>query len=111
MQKTARFILSLILTAVLKAPPCLASEETTEDYFKSIGSKFGRGISNILVSPGEIGCGIHDEVQEKKFVGVFSGFGKGLLFMLRRAFVGINETVTFVIPMDPILPPPCWSRA
>jgi putative exosortase-associated protein (TIGR04073 family) len=86
-----------------------AGEGTAGDYFRDIGTKLGRGLLNILLSPGEIGCSIASETADKKALGVATGLGKGLAFMLRRMFVGVNETITFIIPMEPTLPPPCWA--
>lgn len=84
-----------------------AGEATTGDYLMDIGTKFVRGLGNMVQSPGEMACGVMDDTQERRFLGVFTGLGKGALFMLRRLLVGATEVGTFMIPMEPTLPPLC----
>ncbi len=87
-----------------------AGEGTTGDYFVDIGTKFGRGLWNTVSSPAEIPCTITADIQNQGGVGFFSGFGKGILFMLRRILVGVTEVGTFIIPMGATIPAVCSSK-
>ncbi|MDP3919507.1 MAG: exosortase system-associated protein, TIGR04073 family [Candidatus Omnitrophota bacterium] len=86
-----------------------AGEETLGDYSAEIGTKFGRGLVNIVSSLAEIPCTIADDVKDTGAVGSITGFGKGLAFMLRRILVGVTEVGTFMIPMERTIPPVCQS--
>ncbi|MSR77580.1 MAG: hypothetical protein EXS63_05075 [Candidatus Omnitrophica bacterium] len=102
-QKTSALILGLFLFST----PVFAGTATTGDYLADIGTKFVRGLGNILQSPGEIVCGVINEPPEHKVSRVFVGIGKGTVFMLRRLLVGVDEAITFMIPMEATLPPLC----
>ncbi len=92
-------------------PQALAGEGTAGDYFKDIGSKFGRGLANAVTSPAEIPCAMADEMSVRPAAGFFTGFGKGIAFMLRRLLVGVTEVGTFMIPMPPDLPVVCHKAS
>ena len=107
-----RKILSFVLMSAIaifscRTPQAVAGEETAGDYFRGIGSKFGRGLVNVVTSPAEIPCKVADEMSERPAAGFFTGLGKGLAFMLRRLLVGVDEILTFFIPMEPDLPVVC----
>ena len=108
MKKT---VAALLLVSIFMAAPLsmafAAGEETYGDYFSGIGTKFGRGLLNVVTSLGEIPCGIRDEVSERGGVGVLTGLGKGTLLMLRRILVGVTEVGTFIIPAERTIPPVC----
>ena len=91
-------------------PHALAQEETAGDYFRGIGTKFGRGLWNVITSPAEIPCTIKVEMDANSSTGFFTGFGKGTVFMLRRILVGVTEVGTFVIPMERTIPPVCHEE-
>ena len=84
-----------------------AGEGTAGDYMGEIGTKFGRGLWNVVTSPAEIPCTISLEMKEGASKGFLTGFGKGMAFMLRRILVGATEMITFVIPMERTIPPVC----
>lgn len=88
-----------------------ASEETAGDYFYEIGTKFARGLGNVLSSPAEIPCTMAIDMRSEPVTGFFSGMGKGLVFMLRRILVGVTEVGTFIIPMERTIPPVCHEPA
>ena len=101
----------MVLTLLSFFPStAFAGEGTTGDYFKDMGTQFGRGLWNVVSSPAEIPCTINADVKESGGVGAITGTGKGLAFFVRRAFVGICEAITFVIPMEATLPPVCSSQ-
>lgn len=82
-------------------------EGNTGDYMIDIGTKFGRGLKNVVTSPAEIPCTMADDMGESKVGGFFTGFGKGTVFMLRRILVGASEIASFVIPMEATIPNVC----
>ena len=99
------FSLGIIFNLPLKA--WAAGEGTTGDYLVDIGTKFGRGLWNTVSSVAEIPCRTADDIQDKGGTGFFTGFGKGIFFMLRRILNGVTEVGTFMIPMGPTMPPVC----
>ncbi len=80
---------------------------TATDYLRDIGIKFSRGIGNILQSPAEIPCTMAYDNRETPGTGLATGFGKGIWYMVRRIWIGVDEVATFVIPMEATLPVVC----
>lgn len=108
-----RALRALAMTVFLNAfftTSSFAGEGTTGDYFSAIGTKFGRGLLNVISSPLEIPCGIADDMVARPAAGFFTGFGKGTVFMLRRILVGVTEVGTFMIPMERTIPPVCQEE-
>ena len=100
--------MNLVILSLFSSTVFAAGEETTGDYLKAISTKFGRGLVNVVTSPAEIPCTIRDEMNPDGSLGTFfTGFGKGIVFMLRRILVGVTEVGTFVIPMERTIPPVC----
>ena len=87
-----------------------AGEGTSGDYMKDIGTKFGRGLLNVVTSPADIPCTMADEMADRPSAGFFTGLGKGTVYMLRRILVGVTEVGTFVIPMERTIPPVCHEE-
>ena len=77
-----------------------AEEATVGDYMYGVGTKFGRGLENIVTSLAEIPCTIHADIKDQGGSGFFPGFGMGTVFMLRRMLIGVTEVGTFFIPME-----------
>lgn len=103
---SAFFIVSVFLTSAY--PALWAGEGTTGDYMAEIGTKFGRGLFNVVSSPAEIPCTMTDEIKsEGAALGTFTGLGKGLGYMVRRILVGVTEVGTFMIPMEATIPTVC----
>lgn len=102
-------IFALVVLACV--PRVYAEEATAGDYFYGIGTKFGRGLENVVTSLAEIPCTIPVDMKDKGGVGFFSGFGKGTVFMLRRMLVGVTEVGTFFIPMERTLPRVCQEKS
>lgn len=88
----------------------VAAEETAGDYFHGMGTKIGRGVENILTSPADIPCTMKTEISDQGGVGALTGLGKGMLFMVRRMFVGVCEVGTFMIPMERTIPRVCQEK-
>ncbi len=107
-----KFFFSVVLAKFLLLnflPQGFCGEGTTGDYMSGIGTKFGRGLLNVVSSPAEIPCTIRDDLKDNAGPGFFTGFGKGTAFFLRRVLVGATEVGTFMIPMEATLPPVCKS--
>lgn len=110
MKKKILSCLSLFVVLVTSAayPAAWAGEETAGDYMSEIGTKFGRGLFNVVSSPAEIPCRMTSEIKSKGAAeGTFTGLGKGVGFMLWRILVGVDEVGTFMIPMEATLPTVC----
>jgi len=96
----------LILLALLPASVVFA-EGTAGDYMYGIGTKFGRGLENVVTSLAEIPCTVHADMKDSGGSGFFPGLGMGTLYMLRRMLVGVTEVGTFFIPMERTIPRVC----
>ena len=102
------FKISILLLALTVLPATFVSaEETVGDYMYGIGTKFGRGLENVVTSFAEIPCTIHADMKDQGGFGFFSGFGMGTVFMLRRMLIGVSEVGSFFIPMERTIPRVC----
>ena len=104
-----RFKISILLIAltVLPVPFVSAEEATVGDYMVGIGTKFGRGLENVVTSLAEIPCTVHTDIKDQGASGFFPGLGMGTVYMLRRMFVGACEVGSFFIPMERTIPRVC----
>jgi putative exosortase-associated protein (TIGR04073 family) len=100
------FILMLLVT-LLWAPSVFAEEATVGDYMYGVGTKFGRGLENIVTSFAEVPCTIRTDMKADGGSGFFPGLGMGTVFMLRRMFIGVCEVGSFFIPMERTIPRVC----
>ena len=96
----------LIVLALVPASVVLA-EGTVGDYMYGIGTKFGRGLENVVTSLAEIPCTIHSDMKDQGGAGFFPGLGMGTVYMLRRMLIGVTEVGTFFIPMERTIPRVC----
>ncbi|OGW85887.1 MAG: hypothetical protein A3C35_06750 [Omnitrophica bacterium RIFCSPHIGHO2_02_FULL_46_11] len=79
-------------------------------YAKDPAVKFGRGVTNFILSPAEI---IYQPIKlsktENALVAWFGGIPKGILYFPYRAGVGLYDAATFFIPYpehyEPLLEP------
>lgn len=85
----------------------VSAEETAGDYMYGVGTKFGRGLENVVTSLAEIPCTVHADMKDRGGSGFFPGVGMGTLYMLRRMLVGVTEVGTFFIPMERTIPRVC----
>ena len=71
---------------------------STLSYADNIGQTMamgvGRGLVNIVTSPAELGHHIVYDTAKMNVLGVFTGLGKGLVFMLGRTVAGVSDVVT-----------------
>ena len=100
-------ILLLMTVGMLLLVPFVSAEETVGDYMYGIGTKFGRGLENIVTSFAEIPCTIHTDMKDQGGSGFFPGLGMGTVYMLRRMFIGVCEVGSFFIPMERTIPRVC----
>ena len=108
----SRLLIFLIACMVLPATFALSAEEATVgDYMYGIGTKFGRGLENIVTSFAEIPCTIHTDMKDRGGSGFFPGLGMGTVYMLRRMFIGVCEVGSFFIPMERTIPRVCHETA
>ncbi len=105
--KKSLFLSAFTLMFLFSSNAFADSAYTTGDYFRDIGIKFSRGLGNIVSSPAEIPCTMVSDTKEKQALGLATGLGKGLGLMAYRLWVGVDEAITFVIPMEATLPPVC----
>lgn len=111
MKKTILVGMLMFLTGSLVfSGTSFAGEETSGDYLHGIGTKFSRGVWNIVASPAEIPCGIRTDMAAHHKLGMLSGFGNGVVYFGRRLLVGVTEVMTFIIPMGATLPPVCHEH-
>lgn len=87
-----------------------SAEGTAGDYFYGMGANLGRGVLNIVTSPADIPCTMTQDAKDQGASGLATGFGKGLLFMMRRIVVGVAEIGTFIMPEERTIPPVCQSQ-
>ena len=102
--------LVLVFISLLQIPvlSLFAGDGTTGDYFSEMGTKFGRGIWNVVSSPADIPCTMSDDMKAGNPAGgFFSGLGKGIVYMGRRILVGVTEVGTFMIPAERTIPAAC----
>lgn len=105
-----KIIFILLFALIFLSSPVLAQEATTGDYLEAVGTKAARGLLNVVTSPAEIPCTMSSEIETRGAgAGIFTGFGQGTVFMLRRILVGVTEVGTFMIPMERTIPPVCQS--
>ena len=109
-KKISVAMLAVFIVANFYLSNAMAAEGTSGDYLRDIGTKFGRGLWNVISSPAEIPCTMASDMKDRQpAAGFFTGFGKGTIFMLRRILVGVDEVGTFIIPMGATLPQVCQS--
>ncbi len=108
-------LISLFIAVLLIAPVVAFAEtpevETAGDYGVAVGTKFMRGLENIVTSPAEIPCTMSDDMHHgNPAAGFFTGFGKGTGLFVWRAFVGVTEVASFMIPMERTIPRVCSDK-
>jgi putative exosortase-associated protein (TIGR04073 family) len=113
MLKKGMVWMMLVLSLIVFAPRSYSYVEVQSagDYFSAIGTKFGRGLWDVVSSPAEIPCTMKTQVRDNGGSGYATGFGLGTVHMLRRILSGVTEVGTFMIPMDRTIPPVCTEPA
>ena len=107
MKKNKMIPLSLLVSLLSFIPVSFAGEGNAGDYFKQAGTQIVRGLENVVTSPVEIPCTMGSEMAAHPQAGIFTGLGKGTVFMLRRLLIGVAEIGTFIIPDVRTIPPVC----
>ena len=90
------FAIALLLSATILTP----TADAFENAFEGICYKLGRGVSNVVLSPFELGISVDDKVNEYGIsagipIGVLHGLGRGV----SRIVTGAYDVVTFLFPM------------
>jgi len=103
-----RFKGTILLTLMALLPAsCVFAEGTAGDYMYGVGTKFGRGLENVVTSLAEIPCTVHADMKDRGGSGFFPGVGMGTVYMFRRMLIGVTEVGTFFIPMERTIPRVC----
>ena len=73
-------------------------------------TKFGRGMANIVISPGELYAQpLLLSKSSESSIAIFGGLCKGISMFIAREVVGVYEVVTFPVPLPkgykPIIKP------
>ena len=84
-------IIVCVLVPLTMATLSRAAEETVG---QKIANGVGRGMVNVVTSPGEFGHHISYDTASMNVLGVFTGFGKGAVYMLGRIFAGMADVIT-----------------
>ena len=102
-KKAIGYLTSILLLVLFSASHAWAEG----NYANRSTEKLGRGVFNVVFSPIEITKAIESDLKEgQPFKMVTLAPAKGILKMGERILVGSYETVTFLVPQDPILKPP-----
>ena len=109
--KKIAFVPLLLLAALLIMPLTAAAEQLPETIAEKMSVKLGRGVTNFVTAPAEIPKQIVLTGRDMGAVGyVAIGPLKGIGMTLYRGFIGMVETVFFVVPQpgyyDPTIEPP-----
>lgn len=89
--------ISLILGTVLFILAGMAASASADD---NAFTKLGRGIANIVLSPGEFYTQpILMEKNHDESVAIFGGIVKGFSVFVTRELVGVFEVLTFPFPV------------
>ncbi len=111
MKKLTVIFIMLLMTAPVVAFAETPEVETAGDYMGAVGTKLGRGLENIVTSPAEIPCTMSKEMHKgNPAAGFFTGFAKGTGLFVWRAFVGVTEVASFMIPMERTIPRVCTDQ-
>jgi len=108
MQKTFRALLAFALLFTLSLPLMAAEAEIQGEG--TCLRKLQRGFLNVALSPIEISNELSKEVRNDTFPPSWvAGLGRGSIYAMGRALVGVYEMVTFPIPYPanykPVLQP------
>ena len=89
-----------VLAVALPASPAAAESPRPKSYVDGATRKLGRGVANILTSPGELArLPIVVTEEEGGLAGGSVGLAQGFRAMAWRGVVGAFEVATFYLPM------------
>ena len=102
-------ILSLVLVALVALPAFAMDEPRPEAIAEKMSFKFVRGLTNIATAIVEIPKQTYLTSQTHGTVGYVVGPIKGVGMTLYRGFIGVSETLLFMVPQpgyyDPMIDP------
>lgn len=97
MQRLPKILTALLVLLVLSFPLLAAEAEIQAEG--SPLRKLQRGFLNVALSPFEISNELSKEVRNNTIPpSWFAGLGRGSIYTVGRALVGVYEMVTFPIP-------------
>jgi putative exosortase-associated protein (TIGR04073 family) len=106
-------ILSLIFILSILVQPIIVFAQDTDNiapeevYMEEASQKLKRGMTNVVACYGEISQSFGTTYEEDGFMAALSyGLVEGSVLTVRRAIVGVFETLTFFVPSDPIINDP-----
>ncbi|HOW87521.1 MAG TPA: exosortase system-associated protein, TIGR04073 family [Candidatus Omnitrophota bacterium] len=108
MKKSLKALTALVLLAIFTFP--LFAEEAEIQAEGTPQRKLQRGFLNVALSPIEISNELAKEVRNDTFPPSWvAGLGRGAVYTVGRALVGVYEMVTFPLPYPanykPVLQP------
>jgi putative exosortase-associated protein (TIGR04073 family) len=108
MKKTA-VILSLLLLTLASVPAFAMDAPKPESIAEKMSFKFVRGVTNIVTAIAELPKQTYLTTRTHGPVGYVVGPIKGAGMTLYRGFIGISETLFFMVPQpgyyDPMIDP------
>jgi putative exosortase-associated protein (TIGR04073 family) len=102
-------VTAVLLAAVYSIPAFAAEEPKPEAIAEKMSFKLIRGVTNLTTSIAEIPKQTYLTGQAHGPVGYVAGSIKGVGMALYRGFIGLTETVFFLVPQpgyyDPMIDP------
>lgn len=107
--KKPAVILSLLLVTLVSVPAFAIDSPKPESIAEKMSFKFVRGVTNIATSIAELPKQTYLTTRTHGPVGYVVGPIKGVGMTLYRGFIGISETLLFMVPQpgyyDPMIDP------
>ena len=106
--KRRRYVAALALAAIhfLGGTMVLQAAEVETPYIDGAMRKLGRGVANVITSPGEIVRMVEIAGQKDGYLaGISVGMVQGVWRTLLRGAVGLFETATFYAEIPPHFEP------
>jgi len=101
--------LILIIGALLVTSPAFANEQKPDAIAEKMSFKLVRGVTNVFTSVAEIPKQTMITARNHGNVGYIVGPIKGVGMFLYRGFIGLTETVFFMVPQpgyyEPMMDP------
>ena len=91
-------IIPFLLILIVAVPSFAQEEEKPEWVVGKMSTKLVRGVTNIATSPAELPKQTYLTVCKDGAVGYVTGPLKGIGMTVYRAFIGVVETVFFLVP-------------
>ncbi len=107
--KRPAVILALLIVTLVSAPACATEAPRPEAITEKMAFKLVRGVTNLTTAIAEIPKQTYITTRNHGNIGYAVGPIKGVTMALYRGFIGITETVFFMVPQpgyyDPMIDP------